>query len=36
LLSDSQALKEINQARAEISQGHVLDAETLRAKYLAH
>ena len=35
LLSDPQALKEINQAREEIAEGRVLDAETLRAKYLA-
>jgi antitoxin YefM len=35
LLSDPQALKEINQAREEIAGGHVLEAETLRAKYLA-
>ena len=34
LLSDPQALKEINQARAEIAKGHVLEAEQLRAKYL--
>jgi len=34
LLSDPQALKEINEARAEIANGHVLDAEQLRAKYL--
>ncbi len=35
LLSDPQALKEINQAREEIAEGHVLEAEALRAKYLA-
>ena len=35
VLSDPQALKEINQAREEIAEGRVLDAETLRAKYLA-
>jgi len=35
LLSDPQALREITQARGEISDGHVLDAEVLRAKYLA-
>ena len=35
LLSDPQALKEINQAREEIAEGHVLGAEALRAKYLA-
>ena len=34
LLSDPRALKEINQAREEISVGHVLDAAALRAKYL--
>ncbi|HWE67135.1 MAG TPA: type II toxin-antitoxin system Phd/YefM family antitoxin [Acidimicrobiales bacterium] len=34
LLSDPQALKEINQARQEIAKGNVLDAEALRAKYL--
>ncbi len=36
LLSDPQAIKEINQARGEIAEGHILDAEALRAKYLAH
>ena len=35
LLSDQQAMQEINQARKEIAQGHALDAEALRAKYLA-
>jgi antitoxin YefM len=35
LLSDPSALKEINQGRQEIAQGHVLNAEALRAKYLA-
>ncbi len=35
LLSDPQAVKEINQAREEIAAGHVLNAEALRAKYLA-
>ncbi len=35
LLSDRRALKEIDQTRKEIAQGHALDAETLRAKYLA-
>jgi len=35
LLSDPRALKEINQAREEIAEGHVLKAEALRAKYLA-
>ena len=35
LLSDPQAMKEINQAREEIAGGHVLEAEALRAKYLA-
>ena len=35
VLSDPQALKEINQAREEIAEGHVLEAEALRAKYLA-
>jgi prevent-host-death family protein len=35
VLSDPQALKEINQAREEIAEGHVLKAEALRAKYLA-
>lgn len=34
LLSDPQALQEIDEARAEIAKGHVLDAEQLRAKYL--
>ena len=34
LLSNPQALKEINRAREEIAQGHVLEAEVLRAKYL--
>ncbi len=35
LLSDPQALVEINQAREEIAKGHALEAEELRAKYLA-
>jgi len=35
LLSDPQVLQEINEARAEIAKRHVLDAEQLRAKYLA-
>lgn len=35
LLSDPQALKEINRAREEIAEGHVLDGETLRRKYVA-
>jgi prevent-host-death family protein len=35
LLSDPEALREISRAREEISEGHVLDAETLRAKYLS-
>ncbi len=35
LLSDPQALKEINQARKEIAEGQVLEAEALRAKFLA-
>lgn len=35
LLSDPQALKEIAEARKEISAGHVVDAAALRAKYLA-
>jgi antitoxin YefM len=34
LLSDPQALKEISEAREEISDGHVVDAGALRAKYL--
>ncbi len=34
LLSDHQALKEISEAREEISHGHVVDAAALRAKYL--
>lgn len=35
LLSDPQALKEISEARQEISKGRVVDAGALRAKYLA-
>ena len=35
LLSDPQTLKDINKARLEIAEGHVLDAQALRAKYLA-
>ncbi len=35
LLSDPQALKEINRAREEIAEGNVLDGETLRRKYVA-
>ncbi|MHB1987845.1 MAG: hypothetical protein ACYCSF_07655 [Acidimicrobiales bacterium] len=35
VIPDPQALKEINQAREEIAEGHVLEAEALRAKYLA-
>lgn len=35
LLSDPHALKEIREARSEISKGRVIDAEALRAKYLA-
>jgi prevent-host-death family protein len=35
LLSDPQALKEINQARQEIAEGRVLEGEALRDKYLA-
>jgi len=35
LLSNPQALKEISEARQEIAEGHVVDAEALRAKYLA-
>lgn len=34
LLSDPQARKEIDQARAEIAKGHVVEAAQLRAKYL--
>ncbi len=35
LLSDPQALKEIEEAREEISERQVVDADELRAKYLA-
>ncbi len=35
MLSDPKALKEIKQAREEIAEGRVLEAEALRAKYLA-
>jgi len=35
LLSDPQALKEIEEAREEISKGQIVDADELRAKYLA-
>jgi antitoxin YefM len=35
LLSDPQAMQEINQARQEIAEGQVVSAEALRAKYLA-
>ena len=35
LLSDPQALKEIEEAREEISKGEIVDADELRAKYLA-
>ena len=35
LLSDPQALAQISQARDEISEGRVVDAEALRAKFLA-
>lgn len=34
LLSDPQALREIDEARDEIAKGHVVDADALRAKYL--
>jgi len=34
LLSDSDAMREINVARAEAAEGRVLGAEELRAKYL--
>lgn len=34
LLSDPQALKEIEAAREDAAQGRVVDAEELRAKYL--
>jgi hypothetical protein len=35
LLSDPDALKEIDEARGEIAGGHVVDSAALRAKYLA-
>jgi antitoxin YefM len=35
LLSDPQALREIDEAREEIAKGHVVDGAALRAKYLA-
>ena len=35
LLSDSRALREIDQARLEIAKGKSVDAEALRAKYLS-
>jgi prevent-host-death family protein len=35
LLSDPQALAQIDRAREEISEGRVVDAEALRAKFLA-
>ena len=35
LLSDPQALAQISHARDEISEGRVVDAEALRAKFLA-
>lgn len=35
LLSDPEALRAISVAREEISQGRVVDAEALRAKYFA-
>ena len=35
LLSDPDALKEIDEARGEIAGGHVVDGAALRAKYLA-
>jgi antitoxin YefM len=35
LLSDPQAMQEINQARQEIAEGQVVSGEALRAKYLA-
>ncbi len=34
LLSDADALAEIRAAQAEVAEGRVVDAETLRAKYL--
>ncbi len=34
LLSNPHAVEEINQARKEIAEGNVVDAEALRAKYL--
>ena len=35
LLSDPQALREIDEAREEIAKGRVVDGAALRAKYLA-
>jgi prevent-host-death family protein len=35
ILSNPQALREIDEARQEIARGEVLSAEQLRAKYLA-
>lgn len=34
LLSDPRAVEEINQARREVASGALIDAETLRGKYL--
>ncbi len=36
LLSDTEALAEIRRARDEVAKGKTFDAESLRAKYLAH